>query len=34
LADLKAGMAVRLILAQSGDRIVATHITVDRHREE
>ena len=34
LADLKAGMAVRLILAQSGDRIVATHVTVDQHREE
>jgi RNA polymerase sigma factor (sigma-70 family) len=34
LEDLKADMPVRLILAASGDRIVVTHITVDRHREE
>jgi hypothetical protein len=34
LADLKAGMAVRLILAQQGDRIVVTHVTVDRDRGE
>jgi RNA polymerase sigma factor (sigma-70 family) len=34
LEDLKMGMPVRLILAASGDRIVVTHITVDRHREE
>ena len=34
LEDLQVGMPVRLILAASGDRIVVTHITVDRHGHE
>jgi RNA polymerase sigma factor (sigma-70 family) len=34
LEDLQVGMPVRLILAARGDRIVVTHITVDRHARE
>jgi hypothetical protein len=30
LEDIKSGMPVRLILGPSGDRMVVTHITVDR----